>query len=456
MQFAWFTSQGLTEQASGFWNLREKIGNHRVEPGLKKKMDSLLNKSEFVNNSYDSTLTATEIQLTDVYLRFFRDNREKLQFAHMSPEAVIPVKKEDPLVIADSILRSDFDTSFANPAHSQFLLLRRELFYYDSIAKQGGMQYLPVIARQFKKGMTAAQVKMLKKRLQQSGDMPEGDSSKKFNDTLERAIKTYQQRMGMKSTGVVTDTMIRQLNMSGSQAVEMIIINMNRMLWMPAKEDPERIMVNIPDMRLQVIESNKTVFEMPVAVGRDGMNTTIFSGMIDQIVFNPYWNIPASIVKNEIMPSIANDPSYLKKNRMEITGENDSIPVIRQLPGNANSLGKVKFLFPNRYDIYLHDTPAKSIFNKDNRAVTHGCIRVADAEKLAAYLLKDSKEWSTQKIRTTMNSKEEQYVRPSKKMPIYVTYLTAQVNDKGELKFKDDIYGHDRRMAALLFTRQSG
>jgi len=190
---------------------------------------------------------------------------------------------------------------------------------------------------------------------------------------------------------------------------------------------------------------------MRVVVGKEGTNTTMFNGNIDQIVFSPYWNIPASIVKNEILPKMKADPNYLASKHMEIVSKNDTLPVIRQLPGQDNALGKVKFLFPNRYDIYFHDTYAKDIFKKDTRAVSHGCIRLADAEKMANYLLRNNKAWTPEKIHAAMNSGKEQYVKVNPSMPVTITYFTAWVDRNGKLNFRDDIYGHDKKMIAQLF-----
>jgi murein L,D-transpeptidase YcbB/YkuD len=162
--------------------------------------------------------------------------------------------------------------------------------------------------------------------------------------------------------------------------------------------------------------------------------------------------LPQSIVENEIMPAMQKDPGYLKKNNMEIVKQNDSIPKLRQLPGKDNALGKVKFLFPNSFDIYLHDTPNKDLFNKKDRALSHGCIRVSNAEKLAQYLLRDQKDWTPEKISAAMNSSNEQIVKLNKSVPVLITYYTAWADENGKLHFGNDIYGHDQRTAAMLFT----
>jgi murein L,D-transpeptidase YcbB/YkuD len=181
----------------------------------------------------------------------------------------------------------------------------------------------------------------------------------------------------------------------------------------------------------------------------------MFSGDLNQIVFSPYWNVPPSIVLNEILPSIEKKPDYLRENDMEITGEENGLPVVRQVPGDKNELGKIKFLFPNSFNIYFHDTPHKDLFKKDQRAYSHGCIRLADAEKMAGYLLKDDPEWPPEKIQEAMNSGKEQYVRIKDPVPVLIYYYTAWVDENGVLQFRKDIYAHDDKVARKLFSNSA-
>jgi murein L,D-transpeptidase YcbB/YkuD len=194
---------------------------------------------------------------------------------------------------------------------------------------------------------------------------------------------------------------------------------------------------------------------MKVVVGKEGANTTLFSGDLNQIVFSPYWNIPQSIVRDEIMPSVRTDANYLTTHHMEIVRKNDSLPEIRQAPGKDNPLGKVKFLFPNSYDIFFHDTPAKGLFEKNNRAYSHGCIRLEDDKKLAEYLLKDDPSWTEEKIGQAMNSGKEQFVKVKKIVPVMITYFTAWVDDTGQLNFRNDVYHHDLKTRERMFVNTS-
>ena len=177
----------------------------------------------------------------------------------------------------------------------------------------------------------------------------------------------------------------------------------------------------------------------------------MFTKTLDQIVFSPYWNIPSKIVKEEILPEMQSNPNYLESQDMEIIGEADGIPEIRQRPGEKNSLGKVKFLFPNSYNIYFHDTPAKSLFEKNKRAYSHGCIRLNEPEKMARYLLRHNVQWTDEKISEAMNTGEEKYVKLKEPAVVFITYYTAWVDETGRLNFRDDIYSHDKKLFSKMF-----
>ncbi len=216
---------------------------------------------------------------------------------------------------------------------------------------------------------------------------------------------------------------------------------------MPAEREGNLIVVNIPEFVLHLYEGHEKVFDMDVVVGKEGHNTTIFTGNLNEIVFSPYWNIPESIVKKEILPAIERNSYYLEEHNMKQTGTEDSVPVIRQRPGPDNSLGGVKFLFPNSFDIYFHDTNTKELFKQDKRAFSHGCIRLSEPQKMAQYLLRDQSEWTPEKIEEAMNQDEPQSVILKKPTPVLITYFTAWVNENNQLNFREDIYSHDITLA---------
>jgi murein L,D-transpeptidase YcbB/YkuD len=364
-------------------------------------------------------------------------------------ERFVPTKKENPLALADSILNKKHkDDKYFEDVNNAYKLLKLELDKYVDIAKKGGWPSITADSKKLKPGTSSPVVMVLKRRLQVIGYMPLTDSSQIFTDTLLTAIKQAQQSFGYKQDGNLSATLIKDLNVTVEKRIEQILINMNRMRWMPHEPEGKLILVNIPEFVLHFNDGKNKVFDMNVVVGKEGHNTMMFTGKLSTIVFSPYWNVPPSIVKKEIEPAIAKNANYLETNNMERTPDGG----IRQLPGEKNSLGQVKFLFPNSFNIYFHDTQAKSLFNKDKRAYSHGCIRLSEPQKMAEYLLKDNSEWPTEKIIEAMNSGNEKFVKIKNPIPVFITYYTAWVNENGLLNFRDDIYKRDISLAQKMFV----
>ncbi|HYH14373.1 MAG TPA: L,D-transpeptidase family protein [Flavisolibacter sp.] len=449
-QYAWFVTQGMTEQGRSFWNLYDSKTddvNYKADTTLDKRLDTLMTKDSLHIAATDSVFIKTELALTKEFIHYAKVNGQN------NWQNLVPAKKIDAMQLADSLIKQNDTAQYAT--NRPYMKLREQLKRYHSIAQQGGWQPIALGAKVVKKGVSSPAISSIKKRLQLSGDYNSNDTTAQFNDSLEVAIKSVQERFGYKPTGIITDTLVNSLNIPVEQRIQQLLINMNRMAWMPAQNQDKIIEVNIPAFMLQALENNQKAFDMEVVVGKEGTNTMMFTGNLNQIVFSPSWNIPQSIVENEIMPAMKKDPNYLKKRNMEIVTQNGTIPQIRQLPGKENALGKVKFLFPNSYDIYFHDTPAKGLFEQENRAFSHGCIRLADATKMAQYLLRDQSEWTPEKIQQAMNSNKEQTVKLQKPVPVMINYYTAWVDDKGQVHFRNDIYKHDSVTAARMFTNSA-
>jgi murein L,D-transpeptidase YcbB/YkuD len=414
-------------------------------------MDSLMQNDSAAIDKNDSSFAQTELSLTQQLIQYASNNPQ-----HINKNGIyylVPAKKMEAMEYADSILNRQKDSSLY-AGNRIYNALKTQLAGYYAMAKNGGWDSITVNTN-LKKGMKSPQVAVLKKRLQLTKDYDGSDTTTVFSDALEAAVKSFQQRNGLQPTGVLNDSTAQALNVPVQQRIEQIIVNMNRSLWMPPQNDSSRIEVNIPSQMLYAYADSGKVFEMPVIVGKQGSGTVMFSSDINKVVFNPTWNIPESIVRDEIMPKMKSDATYLKKNNIEVVKQNDSIPVLRQLPGKNNPLGKVKFVFPNSDEIYLHDTPDKTAFAQQNRTLSHGCIRVADAAKLAGFLLHDQPEWTTQKIRAAMNSGKEQTVELKAKEPVNITYLTAWVDENGKMNFRPDVYNHDKEEMEKMFTSRS-
>ncbi|HEV8082539.1 MAG TPA: L,D-transpeptidase family protein [Chitinophagaceae bacterium] len=452
-QFAWFSSNGLTEQALGFWTLKNYSGDTATKSKqLQKRMDDLMTKDSLKVSNADKSMISTELQLTENLIDYTRNNYEKGFVKRKEMERFIPFKKADPIYLADSLLNKKHkDEKYFSDINESYKLLKDQLEKYLVIAKNDGWPSIAQDVKIFKTGKASPAILDMKKMLFLIGDLPQRDTTNVFNDSLKTGIKNFQKRYGYTQDGLVTSSLLKEMNVPAIDRVKQILINMNRMRWMPQEPPGKLILVNIPEFILHMYDGKSKVFDMVIVVGKDGHNTTIFSDKLTTIVFSPYWNLPESIVKKEILPSMAKNAGYLESHNMEITGGTQALPEIRQKPGGDNSLGKVKFLFPNSFNIYFHDTPAKSLFSKDVRAYSHGCIRLSDPEKLANYLLKDNSKWTPEKINEAMNSGDEQFVAVKNPVPVFITYYTAWVDDTGLLNFRTDIYGHDKEIAQKMF-----
>ncbi|HJS55600.1 MAG TPA: L,D-transpeptidase family protein [Chitinophagaceae bacterium] len=458
-QFAWFSSNGLTEQARGFWNLHDYVTTYNADSSLKdkklqKRMDRLIAEDELSVSASDKNFINTELTLTQHFIMYMLNNYEKGYVKRKEMERFIPRKKEDPITLADSLVNKKHkDDKYFEDVNHSYNGLKDQLKKYLAIAKNGGWPQVNPVKKPLKKGASSPDITIIKKRLAITGDLSGNDTSQLFNDTLELAVKDFQARHGYNETGIISDSLVKEMNVPAIRRVEQLLMNMDRMRWLANEPTGNLIVVNIPEFVLHLYEGKQKVFDIDVVVGKEGHSTMMFNGDLNQVVFSPYWNVPPSIVAKEILPEMEKNPNYLASENMEITGNDDGLPVIRQKPGPGNALGKVKFLFPNSFNIYLHDTPAKSLFEKDKRAYSHGCIRVREPEKLANYVLRNQPEWTPEKISEAMNSGDEKYVKVKNPIPVVITYYTAWVDENNRLNFRHDIYGHDERLAQKMFIR---
>jgi len=226
-----------------------------------------------------------------------------------------------------------------------------------------------------------------------------------------------------------------------AEAVEQIAMNMERWRWLPDDLGSRYLLVNIPAYRLDAIENGKSVLEMKVVTGKKTSPTPVLSDRMTTVVFSPYWNIPSDIVQKEILPKAQKDPGYLERNNIEADEQGGRY---RQRPGKGNSLGLVKFIFPNHFNVYLHDTPAQALFNRIERDFSHGCVRLDRPVDLAKYVLRDQPEWTDEKIDAAMHAGTERSVALKQPLPIYLVYFTAW-EENGALERVPDVYGLDHR-----------
>ncbi|MDI3322559.1 L,D-transpeptidase family protein [Pinibacter soli] len=456
-QFAWFFQNGLAEPTRNFWNTQNDYISYSGDSSLyssylQSLLDSAATKNDSINLS-DADRLQAELLFTGQFLKYA--SRAYVGSKEFSPDDLqwfIPRKKINMVSLLDSVVNNKGKNSGEyEPLNRQYKLLKDYLIKYSKIEKDSAWAPIAPDQKKFIEGDRSPAVTAIKKRLFLTGDFTQTDTSSLFTDSLQAAVKNFQNRYGMKEDGVMGGATLREMNQSVQFRIRQILINMERMRWVPEEPKTDYLLVNIPAYKLYVYENGKLGFNMNVVVGKEGHNTVIFTGNLKYVVFSPYWNVPTSIVRNEVVPGMKRNRNYIASHNMEITGYSGSLPIVRQKPGAKNSLGRVKFLFPNSYNIYLHDTPAKSLFNEDSRAFSHGCIRLGEPSKLAQFLLRKDSSWTDEKIQKSMNSGKEQYVTLKNPIPVYIGYFTAFVDRKGQLNFRDDIYGHDAKMSKMMF-----
>jgi murein L,D-transpeptidase YcbB/YkuD len=445
--YAWFDDIGLIEQAGNLFNSIKNIQDEGLDSRKQLYLSETGNliESVSINNSDDSTDVITELMLTAQYLWYAKNVWTGLDNdAIISLEWLLPRKKIMYQTLLDSLLAGN-DILISPPINRQYYLLKDYLRKYKMVASADTVQIKVNKNDIFKLHDTAAMVLAIRTKLFLLGDLRINTLTPIFDSSLHKAVQHFQERHGLKKTGIVKVAEVAELNVTIQKRIEQIMANMERSRWLLNELKENYILVNIPEFKLHVIEKNSLQWSMNVVVGKSQHKTAVFNGTINCVVFSPYWNIPSSIKKNEILPAIRRNKNYLRIHNMEWNGNN-----IRQKPGPNNALGLVKFLFPNTHSIYLHDSPAKSLFNESSRAFSHGCIRVAEAKKLAEYLLRYDSSWTEEKIVQAMNAGKEKYVNLQRVVPVYITYFTSWVNEEGILHFRKDIYNRDTRLIQML------
>jgi len=453
--YAWFEDGRLIEQADNLSDRTMDLKNDGVYKILpyQAALDSLLHGIN-IKIGKKRPDVILELMLTSQYFAFSRLAWQGMgTSASDSSRWYVPRKKIAYDQYLDSLLKAPAKAfSAEEPVYRQYELLRSFLRKYRSLDAEDDWKPIDLKNAILRPGDTSAAIKEIKIRLFRLEDF-HGDTFNDAYDTdLVMAVKQFQYRNGLDTNGRLNKGTIMAMNVPLKIRIQQILVNMERSRWLPVSLNTDYLAVNIPEFKLHVYHADSLLWSCEVVVGQAVHQTSIFYGEIRYVVFSPYWNIPQSIVRNEIVPGIKKDPDYIVRHQMEITGYSEGLPIVRQKPGLMNSLGLVKFLFPNSYNIYLHDTPTKSLFGETSRAFSHGCIRVMEPAKLAAFLLKNNKEWNAIKINRAMNSGKEQYVTIKNKVPVFIAYFTAFTDRKGLLNFRKDIYNLDDQLANMIIS----
>ena len=346
--------------------------------------------------------------------------------------------------------------------------IEKALKTYEQIAERGGWKKVSHF-RKLEKGQVSPHVLEVRERLFVTGDLEKRKSTEPelFDETLEGAVKRFQYRHGLNEDGVIGTQTLQALNVSVEERIAQLRLSLERLKTFSPEDLGERyLLVNVPAFTLDVVEEGRSLISMRTIVGqvKKEHRTPLFSEDLSYLVLNPVWNVPESIATKELLPKIKEDPTYFEKqnyklisvkegqrqevdpktiNWTEIEHENFEFE-IKQKSGRGNALGTIKFMFPNRYNVYLHDTSARSLFEHNVRSFSHGCVRIEKPMELAKYLLRDQPEWTVEKINAGIRSEGEKHVMFKTKVPVHIQYHTAWVDGEGRVHFRRDIYGYDR------------
>jgi murein L,D-transpeptidase YcbB/YkuD len=374
------------------------------------------------------------------------------------------------------------------PRFVHYSLLRQSLQKYRILAAEPGLTTLPPLpARSVKPGETYAGAEALRRLLRALGDLPAdaypasgvtpGDAAR-LDPALAAAVRAFQLRHGLAGDGALGRSTFAALTTPFDRRIEQIELAMERMRWLPPRIETPPIVVNIPQFRLFAFRTTEdresAMLTMPVVVGQvfPSRNTPVFAADMRYVILRPYWDVPTSIARKEVLPDIRRKPGYLAKEGFELVrGQSDESPVVpptpenlalaergalrvRQRPGPKNALGDVKFMLPNRHNVYLHDTPARGLFREARRAYSHGCIRLGDPRGLLKHVLRDQPEWTDERIEAALKLDRPTRINLKQPIRVFVFYGTAIASEAGETLFFDDLYGHDARLASLLASRR--
>ncbi len=425
-------------------------------------------------------LAELELRLSLGLMRLARDLGEGRVEPHVSDPNLYPMRDEiDPFEVLQSAAKASDLSAFVDgyrPQTPRYDRLKAALAHYRSLAAAGGW---PSIAPgpALKPGMTDPRVAALRARLRLWGDLHEADdlslaggAADTYDDALAAAVRRMQHRHGLEEDGIVGAKTLGALNVPVETRVEQLVLNLERRRWMPDDLGKRYVFVNLADFYLKLIDEPETVFATRVIVGKPYHMSPVFSKNMTYIEVNPYWNVPHSIASKELLPKIKQDVGYLASNHFVVLSDwsggaqvIDPATVdwsklnrrnfrfkIRQQPGDDNALGRIKFMLPNRFNVYLHDTPAKGLFRKAERGFSHGCIRVENPMLLADLALRGLPEWTPERIAATVESGKRTIITLAEPLPVHVSYLTAWVNKDGSVHFRKDIYGRDAKLAESL------
>ncbi|MGE6355240.1 L,D-transpeptidase family protein [Flavobacterium sp. NPDC079362] len=438
----WFDEDDINEFGSVLYEKAKKTNDLAIP--YQNEIDALFSSSESKLSKTDA-----DMLLSSLYVAYAKktnsDSKKKVSYDAMLKDFLNYSTIEE--------ATASTTTVDAKVEYDQYYKLQDVLKKYKKMERSN--KWKPIVPEEthykdLRPDAVSKTIAQVRTRLYLLGDLKTNSKSDVYDRELMDAVMKYKVRNGFKPNYILAEEHIKEMNVPLSDKMETLKLNMERCRAISAQiaASDEYVLVNVPSYELIYVKNGKVQLTSSVFVGAPLTKTTIFNGEIDRIVFSPYWTVPQSIVNNELKGKIAADKNYLADKNMEIVNGQ-----VRQKPGPDNSLGLVKFMFPNPDDIYMHDTPSKTLFDFEKRTFSHGCINVKMAKELAIAMLKDYPEWTPDKIDKAMEGKTENSFKLSKKVPIYITYFTSLVNENGEIGFYQDVYERDSDLSKTLLPQ---
>ncbi|KQO33208.1 hypothetical protein ASF10_19230 [Flavobacterium sp. Leaf82] len=439
----WFDEDNINEFGSVLYEKSKKT-NDLIIP-YQKEIDELFTSSETTISKTDADMLLSSLYI--VYAKKSNsDAKKKMSYDDMLKDFLNYSTIEEATASTTVDSKVEYD---------QYYKLQDVLKKYKKIDRSN--KWKPIVPEEtpykdLRPDAISSTIAQVRTRLYLLGDLKQDSKSNVYDRELMDAVMKYKVRNGFKPNYILAEEHIKEMNIPLTDKMETLKLNMERCRAIASQlaASDEYVLVNVPSFELVYVKNGKIQLTSNVFVGAPLTKTTIFNSEIDRIVFSPYWTVPQSIVNNELKGKIASDKNYLAEKNMEIVNGQ-----VRQKPGPDNSLGLVKFMFPNPDDIYMHDTPSKTLFDFERRTFSHGCINVKLAKELAVAMLQDYPEWTPAKIDKAMDGKAENSFKLTKKVPIYITYFTSLVNENGEVGFYQDVYEKDSEINNSLSTSQS-
>jgi L,D-transpeptidase YcbB len=419
-----------------------------------------------------------ELLLTDAFVRYATEIRAGRRTpGYTEPDWAIVTPRFDAVSTLTQALRepASFAAMLASlpPPASDYRALVAALGRYRALAARGGWPPVPP-GTFLKPGDEEARVTALRARLAAEDELVSRRADVRYDDPLVEAVRRFQARHGLAVDGIVGPATVQALNVSVTDRIQQIVVNLERWRWLPRELGRHHVVVNAADARLHVLVDGRPVLASRVVVGDPRHPTPVVQAWVDAVVLHPRWNVPTSIAVEEILPRLRENRRYLAENDIVVLERRESDPFglaidwaaipadrfpfrLQQQPGPDNPLGRIKLDIPNRFDVYLHDTPTRALFARPVRTASHGCIRVERAADLAVHVLEDEGQgWTRQRLADALDAGETQRIPLTRPLPVYILYWTAFVEADGSVQFREDVYGRDRRLAGALAEGGSG